>query len=359
MAADRMSTPRLVPCPSTETVLLDDGTLLLLPVRGGEQLQVDAPWGRMVHDVVVLGRPVDECVTIGDRELFDATLRHLATNGRLLPAERVAAVDVERYDRQVRWFAQEGIDGPEAQRRLALSTVLIIGVGGFGAAMAEMLARAGVGTMALVDIDRVEEENLPRQLLYGDRDIGVRKAFAAANRLEQLAPDLRVVPVEKEITNGEDVARLVRRFRPDIVIGAADRPPISVKSWIDQGAFALGVPVIHGGSRPPYAYVGPMLVPGETPCYECFFRSRSAVGSDTFEREVNALRDANPPSFPSIGWGDITAATLGAGQVVALLTGVHDPAILGREWELDVRTLTIDWMEALPERGDVRCSRCG
>ena len=358
MPTERRTTTRLVPVPSDEAVLLEDGTLLLLPVRGGEQLQVDAPWGRMVHDVVIRGLAAEDCVCEDDRPLFDATLRHLAAHGRLLPAERVSSVDVERYDRQVRWFAQEGLDGPAAQRRLATSTVLVIGVGGFGSAVAEMLARTGVGKLALVDIERVEEENLPRQLLYDDRDIGVRKAFAAATRLEEIAPDLQAVAVEQEITSGADVERLVRRFRPDLVVCAADRPPIAVKSWLDEGAFGLGVPVMHGGSRPPYSYVGPLLVPGVTPCYSCFSTSRSEPGADELERHVNAIRDAAPPSFPSVGWGDVTAAMLAAGQVVAMLTGAHESAVLGREWELDVRTLQAEWMEALPERGVTHCERC-
>lgn len=356
MSRDRPS--RLVPCPSTETVLLADGTLLLLPVRGREQLQVDAPWGRMVHDVVVRGRPVDDCVAGADRELFDETLRQLAAKGRLMPAERIGSADLARYDRQVRWFAQETGDGPAVQRRLAAATALVLGVGGFGAAIAELLARAGTGMLALVDVDRVEAENLPRQMLYSERDIGARKAFAAAQRLEDICPEVRVVPVDTELSGSHEVAHLVRRFRPDVVICAADRPPIAIKQWVDDGAFALGVPVLHGGSRPPFAYVGPMLVPGETSCYGCFSRSRTAPGADAMEAEVNALRDADPPSLPAVGWADVTAATLAAGQVVALLTQLHPPAIMGREWELDVRTLIPTWMDPLPERGVLRCPRC-
>jgi molybdopterin/thiamine biosynthesis adenylyltransferase len=312
----------------------------------------------MVHEVVVRGRPVADSVAPSDRETFDETVRYLAANGVILPEERVVAADVERFDRQVRWFAQEGVDGPVAQRRLAASTVLLLGVGGFGAPVAELLGRAGVGTLVLADFDRVEAENLPRQLLYTERDIGARKAFAAAAHLEQRAPDATFLPLDVEFAGANDVAKLVRRYRPDLVVCAADRPPIAIKGWVDEGAFGLGVPVLHGGSRPPYVYAGPLLVPGVTPCYSCFYASRVELGSEQMEAEVNAIRNQEPPGFPAIGWADVAAASLVAGQAIALLAGIHGSPILGREFEMDVRSFHNEWMEALPGREEIRCERC-
>lgn len=351
----------VAPCPSIETVLLDDGSLLLLPVRGGgEQLQAAAPWGRMVHEVVVTGRPVADVIPPEDRELFDATIGHLAAAGVLIPSSRMGALELGRYDRQIRWFAQEGLDGASAQQRMAAARVLVCGVGGFGAAMTELLARAGVGSLILVDGERVEEANLPRQLLYQDGDIGARKVFAAAAHVERIAPEVEVHPEHARLESAEDVTELVCRYAPDLVVCAADRPVMTIKEWMDDGAFAIGVPVLHGGSRPPYAFVGPFVVPGVTSCYGCFAVSRTALGAEALEAEVQVRRDADPPDFPSMGWGDVTAAALAAGQAVAWLSGAHAPTILDREWELDLRTLEASWAEPLPERGGVvgRCPRC-
>ncbi|MCW2950230.1 MAG: thiamine biosynthesis protein ThiF [Thermoleophilia bacterium] len=356
-SASAARTP-LVPCPSTEVVLLDDGRLLFVPVRGREQLQVDAPWGRAVHAVVVEGRPAPASFDAEQHEVLDATIRSLAASGVLIPASRVAAADVARYDRQVRWFAQEGADGPTVQRRLAAATVLMIGVGGFGAAMAEMLCRAGVGTLVLLDDDHVDEVNLPRQMLYDCSDVGSRKSAAAAQHLELLNPEAEIVPVFGTIESSTDVAKLVRKYRPQLVVCAADRPPIAVKGWIDDGAFALGVPVLHGGSRPPYAYVGPLLVPGVTSCYSCFLSSRTQPGAEALEAEVNVVRNLRPPTLPSSGWCDIGAASLACGQAVAQLTGLHEPAILGRELELDSRTLATEWMEPLQGHRVCSCEAC-
>lgn len=359
MRTTRTSGPsRHVPCPSVETVLMDDGTLLLLPVRGGEQVEVAAPFGRYVHDVVVAGRAVADCVPEADVALFESAIRSLAAKRLLVREACVAATDVGRYDRQVRWFAQEGTNGPRAQRRLAAATVLVIGVGGFGSAMAELLARAGIGQLVLTDPDRVEAGNLPRQLLYDEQVVGARKSHAAAARIEQIAPGVEVVATEDEIAGAGDVTRLVRRHRPSLVVCAADRPPIAIKGWVDEGAFAQGVPVLHGGSRAPLVYVGPLLVPGTTPCYECFLASRVAPGADELEAEVNLRRDAEPPIFPGVGWCDVASAAFATGQAVALLTGVHRPAILGRELEFDARSLAQDWMDPLPHHGTLRCDRC-
>jgi molybdopterin/thiamine biosynthesis adenylyltransferase len=358
-----LNLPILVPCPSTEAVLLEDGSLRFVPIRRGrDQLQVDAPWGRMVHDVVVRGRRIEDCVATVDRPQFDALLRRLAAGGRLIPAERLGAVDVARYDRQVRWFAQEGADGPLAQRRLASATVLMIGVGGFGASVAELLARAGVGTLALVDVERVEEEHLPGHLVYNQRDIGVRKAFAAANRLEGIAGDLRVVPVDLAVDGAAAVARLVRRFRPDLLVCAVEDRPDAVRQWIDESAFAHGVPVLHGGARAPLAYVGPLLVPGETRCFRCFVIASGAGGEPGLAERADGLGVAGHPVRPAAGWADAAAATLAAGQAVAHLTGVHVPSILGRQCELDTRTLQVEWIGDECDPGfvvdDAQCTMC-
>jgi molybdopterin/thiamine biosynthesis adenylyltransferase len=169
----------------------------------------------------------------------------------------------------------------------------------------------------------VEEQNLPRQLLYNDRDIGVRKAFAAATHLERFAPHSTFLPVDIAIESGDDVARLVRRYRPDLVVCAADRPPLAIKGWVDDGAFALGVPVLHGGSRPPFVYAGPLLVPGQTSCYECFYASRVEPGSEELEAAVNVRRNEDPPGLPAVGWADVTAASLCA--IVSIAEGATRP----------------------------------
>src|SRR5919107_3766244 len=106
---------------------------------------------------------------------------------------------MERYSRQILF---EGI-GEEGQRRVRAARVLVVGCGALGTAQAEMLARAGVGRLRIVDRDFVEESNLQRQTMFTERDARERlpKAVAAKRRVAELNSETEV---EAEVT---DVSR--------------------------------------------------------------------------------------------------------------------------------------------------------
>src|SRR5918998_174351 len=99
---------------------------------------------------------------------------------------------MERYSRQILF---EGI-GAEGQRRVRAARVLIVGCGALGSAQAEMLARAGVGRLHIVDRDFVEESNLQRQTLFTERDARERvpKAVAARARLAEINSEVEFEP---------------------------------------------------------------------------------------------------------------------------------------------------------------------
>src|SRR5262245_7812783 len=96
-----------------------------------------------------------------------------------------------RYSRQI-LFAPIGMEG---QEKLARSKALLVGCGALGSVIAEILTRAGVGRLTLVDRDYVDESNLQRQSLYTERDCreGLTKAFAAARRLRAINGAVEVV----------------------------------------------------------------------------------------------------------------------------------------------------------------------
>ena len=97
----------------------------------------------------------------------------------------------DRYVRQEQW-ARLGSDG---QRRVRAATVLVVGAGGLGSWLVEMLARMGVGRLRLADADRVDWTNLARQALYTEADVGRLKVEAAADRLAAINSDVAVAAV--------------------------------------------------------------------------------------------------------------------------------------------------------------------
>ena len=95
--------------------------------------------------------------------------------------------ELERYKRQILLFGEAG------QERLKNSKIFIAGAGGLGSPVSIYLAVAGIGTLVIVDNDRVELTNLNRQILHGDSDIGRKKTESARETLARLNPDIEII----------------------------------------------------------------------------------------------------------------------------------------------------------------------
>lgn len=169
----------------------------------------------------------------------------------------------DRYGRQA---ALEAI-GPEGQARLGASAVLIAGCGALGSAQAELLARAGVGRLVVVDRDVVELHNLQRQLLFDERDAAERapKAVAAARRLRAINSEIAVEAVVADVT-AANVAGLVGQA--DVVLDGTDN--FETRYLLNDACVKLGTPWVYGGVLGTDGVV--MTVrPGAGPCLRCLF----------------------------------------------------------------------------------------
>ena len=142
--------------------------------------------------------------------------------------------------------------GTDALNRLRAMHVLVVGLGGVGAYAAEMLCRAGVGEMTLVDADCVEETNLNRQLLALTTTIGRPKADVMAERLLQINPEIKLHRVY-EFIRDERTVELLQQARYDYVVDAIDS--ISPKVFLIYHALHLGLRVVSamgaGGKMDP------------------------------------------------------------------------------------------------------------
>src|SRR6186997_3581265 len=113
----------------------------------------------------------------------------IADRMHAVSATELTRDEVSRYSRHL-LLPEVGLEG---QQRLKAARVLCIGAGGLGSPAALYLAAAGVGTLGLVDADRVDASNLQRQILYGTDDVGAPKVEKAQARLRDLNPDVEVV----------------------------------------------------------------------------------------------------------------------------------------------------------------------
>src|SRR5271170_645597 len=112
-------------------------------------------------------------------------------------APTLSKEEVLRYSRHL-IMPEVGMDG---QLKIKAAKVLCVGTGGLGAPLGLYLAAAGVGRLGLVDFDRVDSTNLQRQVLFGSSDVGKPKTEAAANRLRDLNPDIRIDTYDTQLTS--------------------------------------------------------------------------------------------------------------------------------------------------------------
>ena len=112
--------------------------------------------------------------------------------------------------------------GSDALKRLSESRALIVGLGGVGAYAAEMLARAGVGEMVLLDSDVVGETNRNRQLVALASTVGRLKCDVLKERLMDINPEIRITTVPEYLTEANAAELLMSAGRPDVVVDAID-----------------------------------------------------------------------------------------------------------------------------------------
>src|SRR5512140_1895188 len=155
---------------------------------------------------------------------------------------------------------------------LSGKSALLVGAGGLGGPAALAMAAAGIGRLVIVDEDAVETSNLNRQPLFGEADLGARKALAAAARLRALRPGLAVEALDRRFAVAEAEA-LVRGV--DVVVDGSDNFP--TKFLASDACVRAGRPLVHGGVLRTSAQVLTVM-PGFSGCVRCLFESPPPPG---------------------------------------------------------------------------------
>jgi adenylyltransferase/sulfurtransferase len=155
--------------------------------------------------------------------------------------------------------------GEASQLKLKAARVLIIGAGGLGCPALQYLAAAGVGTLGIVDDDRVSSSNLQRQILYTDADVGRMKAEVAAERLMAMNSDIRCVPHATRLTL-ENALELIGGY--DVVLDGSDNFP--TRYLVNDACVLTQKPLVYGAL---YTYQGQASVFNYQggPTYRCLF----------------------------------------------------------------------------------------
>jgi adenylyltransferase/sulfurtransferase len=230
----------------------------------------------------------------------------------IIDEERLARVsltagDLSRYSRQL--ILPEV--NAEGQRRIRAARVLCIGAGGLGSPAALYLAAAGIGTLGLVDADRVDVSNLQRQILYGTGDVEKPKLEAARARLRDLNPDVEIVLHDARLTSA-NAPEIVASY--DVVIDGSDNFPTRYLSN-DVCVFARK-PNIYGSV---FRFDGQASVFAPHlggPCYRCLFPEPPPPGAAPSCAEAGVL-GILPGIIGLIQATETLKLIIGAGETLA------------------------------------------
>jgi adenylyltransferase/sulfurtransferase len=220
---------------------------------------------------------------------------------------------LDRYARQVA-FPGVGADG---QRRLQASRVAIVGCGALGTVLANVLARAGVGFLRIVDRDYVELTNLQRQVLFDERDAhdGVPKAAAAVEKLRRINSEIDYEAVVADFSS-ENAERIVGDV--DLALDGTDN--LDTRYLLNDACVKLGRPWVYVAAVASYGVLMP-IVPGETACLRCVFPDQVKAGTIDTCDTAGVLGP-----LPGI------VASLAAAEAMKLLIGAQEQLSRGLTW---------------------------
>ncbi|WP_409438278.1 ThiF family adenylyltransferase [Shewanella sp. SP2S2-4] len=271
-------------------------------------------------------------------------------HGETVSGKTLSDADFMRYSRQV-LLPEVGEAG---QLQLADANVVIIGLGGLGQLAAQYLARAGIGCLTLIDMDKVEILNLPRQLLFSDADIGLNKARVAKQKLNDLAPQCTVTADETAFNTETaahhfaDILEAKQQGKKVLVLDCTDN--FATRQAINRSCIEAALPLVSASIA---AFSGQLFAVDQMQfpsggCYHCIFPAQTRVSQSCSTQGVLG---------PSVG---VMASmqSLVAMQLLLNVDSCDEPksALLGRFWRFDAKSLS--WTAAILTR-DPQCDECG
>ncbi len=246
---------------------------------------------------------------------------------------RLNAEQIERYSRQILLREMGG----QGQQKLLSAKVLLVGLGGLGSPAALYLGAAGVGTLGLIDGEKVDRSNLQRQVLHNTEDIGLAKVDSACTKLSQLNPDLKLISYEEKLSSA-NALQILKNY--DVIVDGSDNFP--TRYLVNDACVLLKKPNVFGSVL---RFEGQVTLFAPTgPCYRCLFPRPPAPGTVPSCAEAGVL-----------GTVAGVIGTLQANEVLKLLLEL-EPTLIGKLLLVD--TLQLRFEEIFIKKNP-NCSLCG
>jgi molybdopterin/thiamine biosynthesis adenylyltransferase len=248
---------------------------------------------------------------------------------------RLSTDQIERYSRQIMIPDLGG----KGQIRLVQARVLIVGIGGLGSPAALYLAAAGIGTLGLVDPDRVELSNLQRQIVHSTPDLTKPKVESAKVKISELNSDVETVvyPVRIEQDNAAEIFAGY-----DFIVDGSDN--FSTKFVINDIAVSMGIAFSHAGIVRLQGQTMTVL-PRKSACYRCVFEEPPPAG------EILNCQQAG-----ILGAVAGTIGSIQATEAVKYLAGIDEGLLTDRLLTYDAKSMKF---RALDVKRNLNCPACG
>ncbi len=241
----------------------------------------------------------------------------------------LSSSELERYRRQMS-ISGWGLGG---QKKLKAASVAVAGIGGLGCPASLYLTAAGIGVITLIDSEKFELNNLNRQVLGWQRDIGRFKAEVAKEKLEAFNPKVQVRAVIAKITR-QSVHDLIGKA--DVIVDGQDN--WKTRFVINEYCISNEKPFVHAGVSRLHGQIT-TIMPGKGPCLRCIFPR------DPPENEAIPVFGATPALF----------ASLQAIETVKIVTGIGKP-LFGRMLFADGEEMEF---ETAVVKRNLECPVCG
>ena len=187
---------------------------------------------------------------------------------------------IERFSRQI-VLKNIGILG---QKKILLSKVLIVGAGGLGSPVAEFLSRAGIGSLGIIDNDKINLSNLHRQSLYNTSDIGKFKVKVAKNKIKKINPNTKVT-IYKIRLNNNNFKKIINNY--DYIVDGSDN--FITKFLLNDYCLKLKKTLVTGAISKFDGHIFTFDFKNKKiPCLRCFFQE-SNISDDLLNCESEGI----------------------------------------------------------------------
>ena len=199
--------------------------------------------------------------------------------------------------------------GEKGQNRIKTARVLVVGAGGLGCPVLQYLTATGVGSIGVMDDDRVDISNLQRQVFYGMNDLGKHKAIVATSRMRKMNSnvDFKVYSIRITYKNALDI---VSEY--DVLVDCTDNK--KARYVLSDVSVLTGIPLVHASV---YKYEGQVGVFGykNGPSYRCLFPDRDRDKEEN--NEITGIYSIIPGIIGLIQANEVIKIITGIGNVMA------------------------------------------